>query len=96
MKLNPEKCAFGVSSGKFLGFLVSNRGIEVNPAQIKAIKEIPDMLTNKKEVQRLTGRIATLRRFFSKSSENVLNSFRLLKSKTSSNGPKNVNKRSKT
>ncbi|XP_070014613.1 uncharacterized protein [Nicotiana sylvestris] len=50
MKLNPKKCAFGVSSGKFLGFLVSNRGIEVNLAQIKAIEEIPDMLTNNKEV----------------------------------------------
>nr|XP_033512628.1 uncharacterized protein LOC117277313 [Nicotiana tomentosiformis] len=55
MKSNPEKCAFGVASGKFLGFLVSNRGIEVNPAQIKAIEEIPDILTSKKEVQRLTG-----------------------------------------
>ncbi|XP_070022192.1 uncharacterized protein [Nicotiana sylvestris] len=69
MKLNPEKCAFGVASGKFLGFLVSNRGIEVNPAQIKAIEEIPDMLTSEKEVQRLTGRIAALGRFISKSSE---------------------------
>ncbi|XP_070050916.1 uncharacterized protein [Nicotiana tomentosiformis] len=54
MKLNPEKCAFGITSGKFLGFLVSNRGIEVNPAHIKAIEEIPDILTSKKEVQRLT------------------------------------------
>ncbi|XP_070040608.1 uncharacterized protein [Nicotiana tomentosiformis] len=55
MKLNPEKCALGVASGKFLGFLVSNRGIEVNPAQIKAIEEISDIPTSKKEVQRLTG-----------------------------------------
>ncbi|XP_075103682.1 uncharacterized protein LOC142178251 [Nicotiana tabacum] len=39
MKLNPEKYAFGVASGKFLGFLVSNRGIKVNPAQIKALKK---------------------------------------------------------
>ncbi|XP_070005787.1 uncharacterized protein [Nicotiana sylvestris] len=60
MKLNPEKCAFGVSSGKFLGFLVSNCGVEVNPTQIKAIEEILDVLTSKKEVQRLTGRIAAL------------------------------------
>ncbi|XP_070013753.1 uncharacterized protein [Nicotiana sylvestris] len=52
MELNPEKCAFGVTSGKFLGFLVSNRGIEVNTTQIKAIEEIPDILSNKKEVQR--------------------------------------------
>ena len=37
MKLNPEKCSFGVKSGKFLEYLVSKRGIEANPAQIKAI-----------------------------------------------------------
>uniref|UniRef100_A0A1S4CG08 Integrase zinc-binding domain-containing protein n=1 Tax=Nicotiana tabacum TaxID=4097 RepID=A0A1S4CG08_TOBAC len=49
-----EKCAFGVASGKFLGFLVSNHGIEVNPSQIKAIEEIPNILTSKKEVQMLT------------------------------------------
>nr|XP_009795549.1 PREDICTED: uncharacterized protein LOC104242221 [Nicotiana sylvestris] len=49
MKQNPDKCAFGISSSKFLGFLVSNRGIEANPAQIKAIEEIPDMLKSKKE-----------------------------------------------
>nr|XP_009611301.1 uncharacterized protein LOC104104822 [Nicotiana tomentosiformis] len=55
MKLNLEKCVFGVASSKFLGFLVSDRGIEVNPAQIKNIEEIPDILTSKKEVQRLTG-----------------------------------------
>jgi len=51
VKLNLKKCAFGVASGKFLGFLVSNHGIEVNPTQIKAIEEIPDMLTSRKEVQ---------------------------------------------
>ncbi|XP_070010982.1 uncharacterized protein [Nicotiana sylvestris] len=51
MKLNPEKYVFGVSSGKFLEFLVYNRGIEVNPAQIKAIEEIPDIITSTKEDQ---------------------------------------------
>nr|XP_033514972.1 uncharacterized protein LOC117279530 [Nicotiana tomentosiformis] len=79
MKLNPEKCAFGVALGKFLGFLVSNRGIEVNPAQIKAIEEIPDILTSKKEVQRLTWRIAALGRFISKSSEKSFKFFSVLK-----------------
>ncbi|XP_019257724.1 PREDICTED: uncharacterized protein LOC109235935 [Nicotiana attenuata] len=49
MKLNPEKCAFGVASGKFLGFLVSQRGIEVNPDQIKAIDTIPEVLHSKKQ-----------------------------------------------
>ncbi|XP_070005182.1 uncharacterized protein [Nicotiana sylvestris] len=64
---------------KFSGFLVSNRGIEVNPAQIKAIEEIPDIISNKKEVQRLTGRIAALGRFISKSSEKCFKFFSAIK-----------------
>jgi hypothetical protein len=40
MKLNPSKCAFGVSSGKFLGYMVSSRGIEANPEKIRAVLEI--------------------------------------------------------
>ena len=40
MKLNPEKCVFGVSSSKFLGYLVSHRGIEANPEKIKAVIEM--------------------------------------------------------
>ena len=40
MKLNPNKCAFGVESGKFLGYMVSRRGIEANPEKIKAILEM--------------------------------------------------------
>ena len=40
MKLNPSKCAFGVSSGKFLGFIVSQRGIEANPKKVRAILEM--------------------------------------------------------
>src|SRR3990170_3107535 len=40
LKLNPEKCVFGVPSGKLLGFFVSQRGIEVNPDKIKAIEQI--------------------------------------------------------
>ncbi|KAH9653209.1 hypothetical protein KPL70_027331 [Citrus sinensis] len=47
MKLNPEKCAFGVSSGKFLGFLVSHRRIKVNPAKIRAVTEIKSLRTVK-------------------------------------------------
>jgi len=65
MKLNPEKCAFGVSSSKFLGFLVSQRGIEVNPDKTIAIKDIPDQLSSVKEVQSLTGSLAALSRFIS-------------------------------
>ena len=53
MKLNPSKCAFGVSSGKFLGFIVSQRGIEANPEKVKAILEMSSPRTTK-EVQSLT------------------------------------------
>ena len=64
MKLKPEKCAFGVSSGKFLGFMVSQRGIEANPDKIKAILEMSP-LTTVKEVQSLTGKVTALNRFVS-------------------------------
>jgi hypothetical protein len=59
MRLNPAKCAFGVSSGKFLGFMVSHRGIEANPKKIKAVLEM-ESPQNTKQLQRLTGRIAAL------------------------------------
>ena len=54
MKLNPSKCAFGVSLGKFLGFMVSYRGIEANPEKIKAILDMKSPQSIK-EVQSLTG-----------------------------------------
>ena len=50
MKLNPLKCAFRVSSGKFLGFMVTQRGIEANPIQLRAIME-SQPLTIRKGVQ---------------------------------------------
>ena len=53
MKLNPSKCAFGVSAGKFLGFMVTQRGIEVNPNEIKAVMET-SAPSSKKKLQRLT------------------------------------------
>ena len=65
MKLNPAKCAFGVSAGGFLGFMMTQRGIEANPSQLKAILESP-ALSYRKEVQQLTGRLATLGRFISR------------------------------
>ena len=40
MKLNPSKCMFGVTVGKFLGFMVSQRGIKVNPEKVRAIMEL--------------------------------------------------------
>ena len=59
MKLNPAKCAFGVSAGKFLGFIVNHRGIEANPDKIKAVLDMPSP-SGIKEFQRLTRRITTL------------------------------------
>ena len=78
MKLNPEKCAFGVGSGKFLGYMVSRRGIEANPEKIQAIL---DMQPPKgiKEVQRLTGRIVALNRFISRATDKCLPFFKTLK-----------------
>ena len=50
MKLNPAKCAFGVSAGKFLGFIVNHKGIEENPDKIKAVLDMPSP-SGIKEVQ---------------------------------------------
>ena len=71
MKLNPNKCAFGVMAGKFLGFMVSQRGIEVNPEKIRAIMELEPPITVK-EVQSLNGKIAALNRFISKATDKCL------------------------
>nr|XP_023880540.1 uncharacterized protein LOC111992920 [Quercus suber] len=78
MKLNPSKCAFGVSSGKFLGFMVSNRGIEANPDKIQAILSMKPP-SNVKEVQSLTGRVAALNRFVSKATDKCLPFFKVLR-----------------
>ena len=78
MKLNPSKCAFGVSSGKFLGFIVSQRGIEANPKKVRAILEMSLSKTTK-EVQSLTGRVAALNRFDFKATDKCLPFFKTLK-----------------
>jgi hypothetical protein len=78
LKLNPEKCMFGVPSGKILGFFVSHRGIEANPDKIKAIDQLQAPKTVK-DVRRLTGCVATLSRFISKSAERALPFFKVLK-----------------
>ena len=78
IKLNPAKCAFGVSAGKFLGFIVNNRGIEAYPDKIKAVLDMPPPL-GIKEVQRLTGRIAALSRFVSRASNKCQPFFQVLK-----------------
>ena len=64
MKLNPLKCAFGVSLGKFLGFMVTQRGIEANPIQLRAIME-SQTHTSRKAVQQLPSGLAALGRFIS-------------------------------
>ena len=78
MKFNPSKCAFGVSSGKFLGFMVSHRGIEANPDKIQAILDMKPP-QNTKEIQSLTGRVAALNRFVSKAIDKCLTFFKILK-----------------
>ena len=78
MKLNPSKCAFKVSSGKFLGFMVSQRGIEANPKKVKAILKISSPRTIK-EVQSLIGKVAALNRFISKATNKCLLFFKTLK-----------------
>ena len=78
MKLNPAKCAFGVSAGKFLAFIVNHRGIEANPDKIKVVLDMPSP-SGIKEVQRLTGRIAILSRFISRASDKCQPFFQVLK-----------------
>ena len=78
MMLNPTKYAFGVGSGKFLGLMVSKRGIEANPNKIKAILDM-EAPTSIKDVQKLTGRFAALGRFIFKSGEKCLPFFKKLK-----------------
>ena len=78
MRLNPSKCVFGVTAGKFLGFMVSQRGIEVNPKKVRAIMELEPPKTVK-AVQSLNGKVAALNRFVSKATDKCLPFFRVLK-----------------
>jgi hypothetical protein len=76
-KLNPDKCVFGVTAGKLLGFLVSQRGIEANPEKIKMI-EVMQPPASIKDVQKLTGCLVALSRFISSLAEQALPFFKLL------------------
>ncbi|KAM1118524.1 hypothetical protein ACFX1X_043275 [Malus domestica] len=78
MRLNPNKCAFGVGSGKFLGFMISQRGIEANPEKIKAILDMKEPVTSK-DIQSLTGKVAALTRFISKATDRCAPFFKALK-----------------
>jgi hypothetical protein len=78
LKLNQEKCVFGVKKGNFLGRLVSTKGIEANPNKIEAILRM-EPPKSRKGAQRLTGRLASLNRFISRSAERNLPFFEVLK-----------------
>ncbi|XP_059436758.1 uncharacterized protein LOC132169816 [Corylus avellana] len=78
MKLNPSKCAFGVSLGKFLGYMVSSRGIEANSEKIQAVLDMQSP-KNLKQLQQLTGRVVALNRFISRSTDKCLPFFKVLR-----------------
>ena len=77
LRLNASKCSFGVGPGKFLGYMVTHQGIEVNPDQIKAINSLQPP-QNPKEVQKLTGMTTALNRFISRSVDRCIPFFLLM------------------
>ena len=78
LKLNPPKCTFGATSGKLLGFIVSRKGIEVDPDKIKAIQNLPPPRTQKK-VRGFFGRLNYISRFISQMTAKCDPIFKLLK-----------------
>ncbi|KAK5776033.1 hypothetical protein PVK06_043991 [Gossypium arboreum] len=78
LKLNQAKCMFGATSGKLLGFIVSERGIEVDPDKIKAIQELPPPRTQK-EVRGFLGRLNYIARFIAQLIDQCDPIFRLLR-----------------
>ncbi|KAM1699398.1 hypothetical protein ACFX1Q_030440 [Malus domestica] len=78
MRLNPNKCAFGVDSSKFLSFMISQRGIEANPEKIKTIIDMKESVTSK-DIQSLTGKVAALPRFIFKATDRCAPFFKVLK-----------------
>ena len=77
LRLNASKCSFGVGLGKFLGYMVTHHGIEVNPDQIRAINNLQPP-QNPKEVQKLTRMVVALNRFISRSADKCRPFFQLL------------------
>uniref|UniRef100_A0A2N9H8Q5 Reverse transcriptase/retrotransposon-derived protein RNase H-like domain-containing protein n=1 Tax=Fagus sylvatica TaxID=28930 RepID=A0A2N9H8Q5_FAGSY len=77
-RLNPNKCAFGVTSGKLLGFIVSGRGIEIDPAKVQAIRSMPAPKTEK-EIRSFLGRINYIARFIAQLTATCEPLFKLLR-----------------
>jgi hypothetical protein len=77
MMLNPKKCVFSVSLDKLLGYMVSSRGIDVNPKKVEVIENLQPPGT-RKEIQKLAGMMTTLSRFISKLGEHGMSFYRLL------------------
>ncbi|XP_016173492.1 uncharacterized protein LOC107615997 [Arachis ipaensis] len=78
MRLNPLKCAFAMEAGKFLGFMITQRGVEANPEKCQAILQMKS-LGCIKDVQRLAGRLTALSRFLGASAAKALPFFNLMK-----------------
>ncbi|GAU44271.1 hypothetical protein TSUD_133170 [Trifolium subterraneum] len=78
IRFNPEKCTFGIRAGKFLGFYLTERGIEANPNKCRAFTEFPTP-NDKKSIQTLNGMLTALSRFVAKSVQHALPLFKLLR-----------------
>ena len=78
LSLTRKSAFFGVPAGKLLGFIVSGRGIEANPAKIQALSQL-DIPKGLKQIQKLTGCVAALSRFISRLGEKALPLYRLLR-----------------
>ena len=78
LRLNAEKCVFDVGAGKFLGYLITNRGIDINPNQIDAVRCL-NPPSNLKKVQKLTGILVALNRFISKFADRCWPFYQFLK-----------------
>nr|KYP52318.1 Retrovirus-related Pol polyprotein from transposon 17.6 [Cajanus cajan]KYP52329.1 Retrovirus-related Pol polyprotein from transposon 17.6 [Cajanus cajan]KYP52332.1 Retrovirus-related Pol polyprotein from transposon 17.6 [Cajanus cajan] len=78
MRLNPEKCVFGVQGGKFLGFMITSRGIEANPEKCKAIIQMQSPQTVK-DVQHLAGGLVSLSHFIPRLADKAGPIFTLLR-----------------
>ena len=78
LHLNPNKCTFGVRSGKLLGFIISEKGIEVDLSKVKTIREMPAPKT-KKQVRGFLGRLNYISRFISHMTATCAPIFKLLR-----------------